>query len=436
MFAVLLFACAATPARAEADRPATPLGSHEAASFYPDGARMLMQEGDVVVAFTITAEGTVVDPKVTRSSGYALLDQAALAAVVTWRYTPALRDGKAVAVPHSAVVRFGLYGPDSIFGVGNALADDCSGYSKKPPALRIEACNQVLGTNGLDPGDKVVALRQRGVAELGLHKHADALTDLNAALALDPDDYRAMVDRGDVYLALHQYPRAMAEYDRALLLQPNNGFVYGARAYAHLQMGQYDAALKDVEEELNQVPGAPGTYVLRANIYRGMGCLDAALEDANKAIAIEPTFLYSWWARAQVYEAQHNYKGAIADYDHMISVHGEDPELLNDRCFARAEAGIDLDAALADCSRSLVLADEFETRDSRGLVYFRMGKYDLAIADLDIAISKGRNARSLYIRGLAKRKQGDSSGGGADIDLAKKLDPAVVSTFAGYGVGP
>ena len=61
--------------------------------------------------------------------------------MVTWRYTPAVHDGKIVAVPHSVVVRFGLYGADSIFGVGNTLADDCSGYSKKPFADRVLACN-------------------------------------------------------------------------------------------------------------------------------------------------------------------------------------------------------------------------------------------------------------------------------------------------------
>lgn len=435
LFAALLLACAVAPAAA-ADRPAMPLGSHEAAAFYPDAARKLMQEGDVVVTFTITTDGTVIDPKVARSSGFALLDQAALAAVVTWRYMAAVRDGKIVAVPHSAVLRFGLYGPDSIFGVANPLADDCSGYSKKPPAVRVQACNDVLAMKELTPGDKIVALRQRGVAELILHKHADALTDLNAALELDPDDYRAMVDRGDVYLALSQYPRAMAEYDRALLLQPNNGFVYSARAFANLEMRQYDAALKDVQEALNQIPGAPATYVLRANIYRSMGRFDAALADVDQAIAIEPTFLYSWWVRAQIYQDQRNYKSAIADYDHLMTVDGESAALRNNRCFVRAIAGTDLDMALADCNRSLVLADNPLTLDSRGLVYFRMGQYDLAIADLDTAIAKGRNAPSLYIRGLAKRKRGDTAGGDADIDLAKKLDPVVAETYAVYGVKP
>jgi hypothetical protein len=65
-----------------------------------------------------------------------------------------------------------------------------------------------------------------------------------------------------------------------------------------------------------------------------------------------------------------------------------------------------------------------------------MGKYDLAIADLNAVIAADDKPPSLYIRGLAKRKIGDSAGGDADIDRARKADPSVADTFLGYGVTP
>jgi protein TonB len=45
----------------------------------------------------ILPDGTVGDLRVERSSGYGLLDTAALAAVKDWRYRPALKDNTPVA---------------------------------------------------------------------------------------------------------------------------------------------------------------------------------------------------------------------------------------------------------------------------------------------------------------------------------------------------
>ena len=63
---------------------------------YPKEAHALGQQGDALVAFTITADGSVKNPVVRRTSGYAQLDAASLDSVAPCRFTPATRDGKAV----------------------------------------------------------------------------------------------------------------------------------------------------------------------------------------------------------------------------------------------------------------------------------------------------------------------------------------------------
>jgi len=40
------------------------------------------------------------------------------------------------------------------------------------------------------------------------------------------------------------------------------------------------------------------------------------------------------------------------------------------------------------------------------------------------------------VRGLAKLKTNDASGGNADIAAAKALDPTIADTYTAYGVGP
>jgi TonB family protein len=88
------------PVDATGTGPVTPpvaLGSHDAEGFYPPASRIAGEEGNVIVNFIIQTDGSVRDVKVVRSSGIQRLDEAAVLAASTWRYRPAMQDGKPVA---------------------------------------------------------------------------------------------------------------------------------------------------------------------------------------------------------------------------------------------------------------------------------------------------------------------------------------------------
>ena len=72
-------------------------------------ASRLSQEGKVLLHLTISAEGNVAGASVTQSSGFADLDQSAVAWVLAhWKYKPAIRGGVAVASATDAAVVFSL----------------------------------------------------------------------------------------------------------------------------------------------------------------------------------------------------------------------------------------------------------------------------------------------------------------------------------------
>src|SRR5689334_7589073 len=62
--------------------------------WYTEAEVLSRMSGTVVLAFRITVDGEVKDPAVVRSSGFQGLDEAAIKCVSTWRYRPAVRDGK------------------------------------------------------------------------------------------------------------------------------------------------------------------------------------------------------------------------------------------------------------------------------------------------------------------------------------------------------
>jgi TonB family protein len=75
---------------------------------YTDYARKKKINGTVLVALIVTPEGTVRDVKVTKSLEKSL-DKQAVATVSTWRFEPATKDGKPVAVHVNAEVTFKVY---------------------------------------------------------------------------------------------------------------------------------------------------------------------------------------------------------------------------------------------------------------------------------------------------------------------------------------
>lgn len=75
---------------------------------YPALARRRDQEGEVLLRLDLDARGQITEARVQVSSGFPLLDQAALSAGRGWQLLPALVDGVAVASYVRIPVQFRL----------------------------------------------------------------------------------------------------------------------------------------------------------------------------------------------------------------------------------------------------------------------------------------------------------------------------------------
>lgn len=75
---------------------------------YPPEARRRRQSGTVLVHLLIEADGRVSKATITSSSGFPLLDRAALKAVTSWRFSPATSGGIAIRCEADLPVEFVL----------------------------------------------------------------------------------------------------------------------------------------------------------------------------------------------------------------------------------------------------------------------------------------------------------------------------------------
>lgn len=92
---------AAAKRAAEAKRVAVKPGSVSRKSpKYPSSSRRAGHEGTTIITFVVGTSGRVTSARITKSSGHAALDQAAISAVRTWRFTPA-RSGLGQTVPYT-----------------------------------------------------------------------------------------------------------------------------------------------------------------------------------------------------------------------------------------------------------------------------------------------------------------------------------------------
>jgi len=71
---------------------------------YPDAAKPAKQEGQVIVEVVVDREGKVSGPRVLTPPS--IFDSSALDAAVTYRYKPAIRDGKPVSVTMNIIIVF------------------------------------------------------------------------------------------------------------------------------------------------------------------------------------------------------------------------------------------------------------------------------------------------------------------------------------------
>jgi len=215
----------------------------------------------------------------------------------------------------------------------------------------------------------------------------------------------AYINRGAIRAGETDAARAVADFGRALRLDPDNTDALVRRGDVHYERGAHAAAIADYDAALRIDPSLQVAIDGRA-LAVGAGQLrfTVELEQLGEAIARDPG----------------------------------NPSLLNNRCWTRATAGIDLNLALADCTAALAIdPDSAATLDSRGLVHLKMANFEAALADYEAALAiEADSGHYLFGRGVARLRLGQEEAGRADLAAAEAARPGIGALYVTYGVTP
>jgi len=259
--------------------------------------------------------------------------------------------------------------------------------------------------------------------------------------AAGPVDADGLARRAAAFAARHDFEHALQDFNRACELAPNEASYFYQRGLVRFSLRQPEQAASDIERAIALKPDYVDALLVHAQVQLDKHATAEAIADLDTVDRVAPKQANIRLRLAGLYESAERLPASIVQLDLWIATHSQDVALaqaLNQRCWARALLGQELDRALNDCNAGLRHDPHApQLLDSRGLVHLRRGEVDKAIADYDAALKiEPRIAWSLYGRGIAKMRAGKIEAGEADMAAATTIAPGLAERAKQYGIGP
>ena len=244
---------------------------------------------------------------------------------------------------------------------------------------------------------------------------------------------------GQAHLSRGELGAAMSNLDEAIRMAPDQAVYYVSRAKVHEAEGKPEAALADLDKSLSLAPKDVDALLMRAHLRLAHEDRSGAVSDVSAASAAVPVGSTRSLSIAALYVELDQPAAALPLLDDWIRLHGDDAMLstaLNERCWARALSNQMLDDALKDCRKAIRRAGKNPSYlDSLGLVELRLGHYAESIKAYEQAVAQmPQSAWSHYGLGLARIRGGQAEAGKADLVAARALDPHIETVAGKFGL--
>ena len=256
-------------------------------------------------------------------------------------------------------------------------------------------------------------------------------------------------------------------YARLIAKEPEDANIYRARAWFRGVTLDREGALADLDRVI-ELEASAASYIQRAAMLLELGRMGDALADAETAFGLDPS-LEAAYTLAAAYAQNERVEEAIAllerqnppteeraglastigeleaqagrkqeglaRIEEMLARRPGDPAMLNAKCWYQATWNYRPEELEDICTRAVERADwSPPVLDSRAMGYFRLGRHEDALRDLNAALSDSPDqSPSLYLRGLVRLEMGDK-GGRADIEEALVRQPSLAREFAKWGI--
>ncbi|MEP0391294.1 DUF3857 domain-containing protein [Erythrobacter sp.] len=266
-------------------------------------------------------------------------------------------------------------------------------------------------------------------------KDRSELAKLDAAydqlVAFDPEKAAPYLTRSWFRYDTYDFAGALADMNKVIEISGTAEY-YSQRALMHKQLLDYEAAEADFEEAYALDP-APDRAMELASLLLDMqdpvAARDAiAYEDGDEGVRRSLAY---WLAHVDGQEGKSEV--GLDRFDLLLLDDPNNASLLNNKCWFMGVWQVQLDQAAQVCTRAVEVNGTSAAQDSRAMVYYRLGRFEDALSDLDevLDVSPGFTT-SLLLRGFVKLELGDKEGK-VEIEEALARSPSLAANFRKWG---
>jgi tetratricopeptide (TPR) repeat protein len=284
---------------------------------------------------------------------------------------------------------------------------------------------------------RYAALVSRAVLRARQDQNDKAMTDLQEAVRLRPEEPAAYVNLARIYQKQGRLPGALGMLDRAIALRQDDASLYRSRARLHGICHEDEAALADLSVAMQlDAPaaeeGSPAKTLLaedhleRGRVLFRMNRHAEALTACESALALRHDYPMAERLRAETLVELQKFEDALHALDrYLANLARPDPVALRTRGIVRAQLGNHA-GALDDFGKSLELQPDCATYVARGWAYLLVHEAPrLALPDFEEAARLDPTSGEARVgRGLARVKLGHWGMAITDAEDAVRLGPS------------
>ncbi|HIE30612.1 TPA: tetratricopeptide repeat protein [Candidatus Poribacteria bacterium] len=250
-----------------------------------------------------------------------------------------------------------------------------------------EAAKEYREILAINPPD---AIRIRGnLADiyLKLGQYKEATEQCEIILQTNPNDMRIREALATIYFEIGRYEEAILMSQQLLQNDPNNTQAREVLARVYIQQEKYDEATSQCQEILRAHPDDIEILAMLGSLYLAMENADESIRLLKKVLDKAPDNEDANYWIAMAYEIKGDVDNAVKYMRETIRINPKRHEAYNALGYFFADRGINLPEAVQLIQQALDAEPENGAYiDSLGWAYFKLGRTDDALVELEKAV--------------------------------------------------
>lgn len=264
-----------------------------------------------------------------------------------------------------------------------------------------------------------------GLTYLNLKNIDGAREAFEKLVQLDPAAHRVLFVLGGFAVSKLDWQTAEVYFQQALYADSSDIRYWTNLLMVLDQLDKTDEVLQVSEAAITQFHDFPPFYDMTGGALEKLKRYDEALDMFEKSHELDTTRVAPLLSIGYIHHTLEEWDKAAEAYDGALRINPEHAMVLNNYAYMLSVQNYRLEDALAMSEHALALEPETSSfLDTRGWIYYRMGRYEDALKDVNAALKKGKGNPELYEHlGYIYLALGKSSKSSEAWKKALELDP-------------